>query len=161
MPVSWNWGSGAPGGTVAEKKTEGEIAIKSKRGNTIKKKAEPNNPAVHIERSGNDVVKKASELNIEKKGGGGSGGKKTKEGEKDDAGTVENKEGKEVRPGGKKAKTEDESKISKQDANGEKKEDNKAKAGRPKKGTAKEKTKKSSKPRSTEGIGSRTRSQGG
>lgn len=52
---------------LAEKKTEGEVAIKSKRGNTIKRKAEPDNPAVHVARSGNDVVKKQSELEVEEK----------------------------------------------------------------------------------------------
>ncbi|KAF1826805.1 uncharacterized protein K489DRAFT_290626, partial [Dissoconium aciculare CBS 342.82] len=61
--VSWNWGSGKPGGTVAEVKEHGEIAIQSNKGNTIKKNADPENPAVHVERSGNDVVKRASELN--------------------------------------------------------------------------------------------------
>ena len=50
--------------------TEGEIAIKTKRGNTVKKNAEPDNPAVHIERSGNDVVKRASELTVEQKASG-------------------------------------------------------------------------------------------
>ena len=65
--MAWNWGGGAPGGKVAEVKHEGQVAITSKRGNTIKKNAEPDNPAVHISRSGNDVVKKASELNIEEK----------------------------------------------------------------------------------------------
>ena len=89
--MSWNWGSGAPGGTVAEKKTSGEVAIKSKRGNTIKKNAEPNNPAIHIERSGNDVVKKASELNVEKKGSGG-GGKKRKSGADDEGKEEEEKD---------------------------------------------------------------------
>ncbi|OTB00326.1 hypothetical protein M426DRAFT_324374 [Hypoxylon sp. CI-4A] len=66
--VSWNWGGGAPGGTVAETKDHGAIEIKSKRGNTIKKKADPSNPAAHIERSGNDVVKRSSELTVEEKG---------------------------------------------------------------------------------------------
>ncbi|RYP32602.1 hypothetical protein DL767_005107 [Monosporascus sp. MG133] len=60
--VSWKWGSGAPEGTVAERKDEGEITIKTQRGNTVKKNADPDNPAVRIERSGNDVVKRASEL---------------------------------------------------------------------------------------------------
>lgn len=55
---------------MAETKQEGEIAIETKRGNTVKKKAEPGNPAVHIERSGNDVVKRASELKVEQKGSG-------------------------------------------------------------------------------------------
>ncbi|KIW65377.1 hypothetical protein PV04_07642 [Phialophora macrospora] len=68
--VTWNWGSGQPGGTVAETKKEGELAITSKRGNKIKKNADPSNPAVHIERSGNDVVKRASELNIVEKANG-------------------------------------------------------------------------------------------
>ncbi|KAI0433202.1 hypothetical protein F5Y09DRAFT_338993 [Xylaria sp. FL1042] len=65
--VSWSWGGGASGGTVAETRDQGEIAIKSKRGNTVKKNASPDNPAVHVERSGNDVVKRASELTVEKK----------------------------------------------------------------------------------------------
>ena len=68
--MSWKWGSGSPEGTVAETKSEGEIAIKTKRGNTVKKNAEPDNPAVHIERSGNDVVKRASELTVEQKASG-------------------------------------------------------------------------------------------
>merc|ERR1711939_501804 len=37
--VSWNWGGGAPGGTVTEKKTEGEVSITSKKGNKVKKNA--------------------------------------------------------------------------------------------------------------------------
>lgn len=78
--VSWQWGSGAPSGTVAEVAKEGEVAIESHRGNTIKKNAEPDNPAVHVERSGNDVVKKASELEVEEKADGNTGGDK-----KDDA----------------------------------------------------------------------------
>ncbi|KAI0468230.1 hypothetical protein F4859DRAFT_517418 [Xylaria cf. heliscus] len=65
--VSWNWGGGAPGGTVTETKDKGEITIKSKLGNTIKKNASSNNPAVHVERSGNDVVKRASELTVDEK----------------------------------------------------------------------------------------------
>ncbi|KAI1148478.1 hypothetical protein F4825DRAFT_454418 [Nemania diffusa] len=119
--VSWSWGGGAPGGTVAETKDEGEIAIKSKRGNTIKKNASPDNPAVHIERSGNDVVKRASELTVEKKGsknknkgGNGSSSSKRKAGsqehenERDEASDSEdphttNKQGKEVKKGGKDA----------------------------------------------------------
>ncbi|MCJ1371460.1 hypothetical protein MMC20_002677 [Loxospora ochrophaea] len=68
--VSWSWGGGQPSGEVAEKKTEGEVAIKSKRGNTIKKNADPENPAVHVTRSGQDVVKKSSELEVEEKADG-------------------------------------------------------------------------------------------
>lgn len=119
--VSWPWGGGAPGGEVAEKKKEGEIAITSKRGNKIKKNAEPSNPAVHVKRSGNDVVKKASELNVEEKasGSGGSDNKKEDDSKKRKAdeeadgkadggddkaegGLEKNEEGKDVRKGGKK-----------------------------------------------------------
>jgi hypothetical protein len=44
---------------------EGEAAIESKKGNTITKSAMPNDPAVHVTRPGNDVVKNASELEVE------------------------------------------------------------------------------------------------
>ncbi|TGJ81354.1 hypothetical protein E0Z10_g7426 [Xylaria hypoxylon] len=128
--VSWSWGGGAPSGMVAETKDQGEISIKSKRGNTIKKNASPDNPAVHVERSGNDVVKRASELTVEIKAAknknedddGGKGGSKRKaksqEGLKPDANEDENEaeeasdtedehtinnQGKEVKRGGKDA----------------------------------------------------------
>ncbi|KAI9876587.1 MAG: hypothetical protein M1830_006165 [Pleopsidium flavum] len=65
--VSWQWSGGRPSGTVAEVKKHGDVTIQSKRGNTIKKHAEPGDPAVHISRPGNDVVKKASELEVEEK----------------------------------------------------------------------------------------------
>ncbi|KAI1642392.1 uncharacterized protein F4817DRAFT_353089 [Daldinia loculata] len=76
--VSWNWGGGAPGGTVAETKEQGAIEIKTQRGNTVKRKADASNPAVRIERSGNDVVKRASELTIDEKKKGGRGSTKRK-----------------------------------------------------------------------------------
>ncbi|KAI2635625.1 hypothetical protein GGS26DRAFT_506360 [Hypomontagnella submonticulosa] len=115
--VSWNWGGGAPAGTVAETKDQGAIEIKSKRGNTIKKKADPDNPAVRIERSGNDVVKRSSELTVEeKKNKGNKVDKKRKakdqdtsedEEVEDDEGKEEphtkNQQGREVKKGGKKA----------------------------------------------------------
>ncbi|KAG6828685.1 hypothetical protein H0H87_001264 [Tephrocybe sp. NHM501043] len=59
--VSWKWGGGNPSGTVAEVKTDGQLEIESK-GKLVHKNADPSNPAVHVERSGNDVVKRASEL---------------------------------------------------------------------------------------------------
>ncbi|KAK3112997.1 hypothetical protein LTR53_010144 [Teratosphaeriaceae sp. CCFEE 6253] len=68
--VSWPWGGGAPGGTVGEVKEHGELTVKSKKGNEIKKKADPEDPAVKIVRSGNDVVKRAHELDVEEKGDG-------------------------------------------------------------------------------------------
>ena len=51
-----------------EKKDSGELSIQSKRGNTIKKAAKPDDPAVHLARPGNDVVKNQSELQVEEKG---------------------------------------------------------------------------------------------
>ena len=159
--MSWNWGSGAPGGKVAEKKTEGEIAIKSKRGNTIKKNASKDDPAIHIERSGNDVVKRASELNVEKKAHGGGDKKRKSEagagksGEGDDDLKV-NEEGKEVKSSGKKQKTSEKKEPEKKEAvNGEKKG-----KGRPKgSSSGPKKEKKAATPRSSEGVGSRTRSR--
>ncbi|KAF3067261.1 hypothetical protein GL218_08596 [Daldinia childiae] len=76
--VSWNWGNGTPGGTVAETKDQGAIEIKTQHGNTVKRKADASNPAVRIERSGNDVVKRASELTTEEKKKGGRGSTKRK-----------------------------------------------------------------------------------
>jgi len=202
--VSWNWGNGAPGGTVAEKKTEGEVAIKTKRGNTVKKNAEPDNPAVRIERSGNDVVKKASELNIEEKASGSNDKKREHEDDEAEAPLVENEQGKEVKPGGKEAnkkqktapkkknegkkvekktmeeaekkeekkeEKEEEKKEEKEEEEKEEKTDDKKetngettgprKKGRPKKGTTESGApkKKEPKPRSADGIGSRTRSR--
>lgn len=69
--VSWNWNGNQPSGTVGEVKA-GEVSVTSHRGNEIKKTGDESNPAVHIERSGNDVVKRASELNIEEKASGDS-----------------------------------------------------------------------------------------
>ena len=169
--VSWNWGGGAPGGKVVDKKEEGEIAIKSKRGNTIKKNASPDNPAVHVGRSGNDVVKRASELTVEEKASGGAEksekGDKKREAEDDgeEAAKEEGKETKKARGAPKKAAKKDDKKGGKKDekkddkkeeANGEKK-----KPGRPKKGDGETaaKKKKDPTPRSADGIGSRTRSR--
>jgi len=162
--VSWNWGGGAPGGTVAEKKTEGEIAIQSKKGNTIKKNASKDNPAVHISRSGNDVVKRVSELNVDKKGSGGSKRKHEDQEEKEDKNEDEiekNDQGKDVRAGGKKQKKGTNQKEKETDDT--KPKANEKKAGRPKGSdgakSAAKKEKKPSKPRNTEGISGRTRSQ--
>ena len=45
-----------------------EVSMTTKRGAEVKKQGEEDNPAVKIERSGHDVVKKASELEVEAKG---------------------------------------------------------------------------------------------
>ncbi|KAF2007032.1 hypothetical protein P154DRAFT_181588 [Amniculicola lignicola CBS 123094] len=71
--VSWPWSGSHPSGEVAEVKKDGELAIESNKGNTIKKNADPENPAVHISRPGNDVVKRAHELDIEEKANGTNG----------------------------------------------------------------------------------------
>lgn len=88
--VSWSWGGGQPGGEAVEVAEKGEIAIESKKGNTIKKNADPENPAVHVSREGNDVVKRASELEVEEEGDkhkeGGDDKKEDGEGEEKDEG---------------------------------------------------------------------------
>ncbi|THY35413.1 hypothetical protein D6D01_01360 [Aureobasidium pullulans] len=66
--VSWQWSGSRPGGTVSEIAKEGELSIETKRGNEVKKNADPEDPAVKISRSGNDVVKRAHELDVEKEG---------------------------------------------------------------------------------------------
>ncbi|KAF2672716.1 hypothetical protein BT63DRAFT_475327 [Microthyrium microscopicum] len=65
--VSWKWSGARPSGEVVEVATEGEISIQSNKGNTIKRKADPEDPAVHVGRKGNDVVKRAHELDVEEK----------------------------------------------------------------------------------------------
>jgi hypothetical protein len=166
---------------VAETKEHGEITIQSKRGNTIKKNAEPGNPAVHVERSGNDVVKKASELNVEEKASGSTKKrehKDDKEGEGDGP-ITENAQGKDVKKqktdkkstktdkknteaAEEKEKKREETKQEEATRNGTNGEaaPKKKTPGRPKgRGAEGAKAKKDAKPRSTEGIGSRTRSR--
>jgi hypothetical protein len=64
--VSWNWNGSHPSGTASEV-NPGEVTVVSHRGNEISKTGDESNPAVHIERSGNDVVKLANELHVDKK----------------------------------------------------------------------------------------------
>merc|ERR1712000_242073 len=111
-----------------------------KKGNKVKKNAEPDNPAVRIERSGNDVVKKASELNVEEKANGSgdkrkrdeaeeNGDKNDDESEKKNDGLKENAEGKTVRSAGKTDKAKPAAKKQKKD---EPAVTEKKKPGRPK-----------------------------
>lgn len=67
--VSWDWNGSKAEGQASEVK-EGEVTVTSKRSNDISKTGSASDPAVHIERSGNDVVKLASELDVEKKANG-------------------------------------------------------------------------------------------
>ncbi|KAI9759804.1 MAG: hypothetical protein M4579_002103 [Chaenotheca gracillima] len=168
--VSWQWSGGRPGGKAAKVKGEGEIAIKSKRGNTIKKNASPDNPAVHISRPGNDVVKRATELDKDADGGEGEGdeageeksngvksaspAEEKKAGEKRGQSAVDGEGEGEKKDAGKSRKTD-----KKETANGG--AEKKTTAGRPKKGDAAPKKKASSRQAaSSDGPGSRTRSKG-
>ncbi|PWN28561.1 hypothetical protein BDZ90DRAFT_259597 [Jaminaea rosea] len=60
--VQWNWGGGAPSGTVKEVVTEGEAKVTTKRGNEVKKDASEENPAIKIDAGSSDAVKRANEL---------------------------------------------------------------------------------------------------
>lgn len=101
LTASWNWNGSTPSGEVAEKKTEGEVSIQSKRGNTIKKAAQPNDPAIHLARPGNDVVKNQSELHVdERKSGDGEEAEKKEE--------ITNKEAPKSDKKGEKRKVDDE-----------------------------------------------------
>ncbi|KAI9661123.1 MAG: hypothetical protein M1821_009450 [Bathelium mastoideum] len=141
--VSWQWSGGRPGGTAAEVAKEGQVAIESHRGNTIAKNAEPDNPAVHVERPGNDVVKKASELDVEEEGPKHNGGEEKNEEEGDEE--KEEKKDNGAKPGKKRAAKgkpegeENAKKQKKEDVNGEgdskEKKGKGAGRGRPKKGS--------------------------
>ena len=140
LPASWNWNGSAPSGEVAEKKTEGEVAVQSKRGNTIKKDAKPNDPAIHLARSGNDVVKNQSELQVEEKKSAGDeeGGEKE---DKDEEGA--NGEPQSIKKG-EKRKAEDEAEG---DGEGAKKARGRPKGAAPKKAEPKAKKEKAAKPK--------------
>ncbi|KZO95121.1 hypothetical protein CALVIDRAFT_538272 [Calocera viscosa TUFC12733] len=61
--VHWKWGSGTASGTVAEIVSDGKVEVTSDKGNTISRNGRgKEDPAVRIEREGNDVVKLAHEL---------------------------------------------------------------------------------------------------
>lgn len=92
--VSWNWGGSKPAGTATEVKA-GEVSVTSHRGNEISKTGDESNPAVHISRSGNDVVKKASELTVDKPAGGSTEKSKSPASPKKDEEKVAEKEKKE------------------------------------------------------------------
>jgi len=130
-PVEWKWGGGKPSGVVEEIKTDGQLEIKSK-GKMVHKNASPENPAVHVGREGNDVVKRMSELETIGDGGGESQGKEgsgeeTKvadDGSKDETAeqqqekgdkTEKTKEGKGAEVGDKRERSADREKVSTQD----------------------------------------------
>jgi hypothetical protein len=120
VKASWQWGSSRPSGEVAEVVAEGEATIESLKGNTISKTAKPDDPAVHLSRPGNDVVKNASELDIEPKASGGAdGGKAAKEAEN---GKKEEEKAEEVKEQGKKPEENGHAQI------GEKRDHDKAEA---------------------------------
>ncbi|EPQ29473.1 uncharacterized protein PFL1_03228 [Pseudozyma flocculosa PF-1] len=60
--VSWKWGQGHPKGEVKDV-VDGKAEVKTKRGNTVTKNGDDEDPAVVIHtESGSDAIKKASEL---------------------------------------------------------------------------------------------------
>ena len=89
--VEWKYGGGHPQGTAAEIKYHpGEkVQVESRKGNTITRNADEDNPAVRVERQGDgnnqDVVKRMTELT--KVGEG-----KEKEGEENGTGAGEKRE---------------------------------------------------------------------
>ena len=66
--VSWQWAGGRPTGEVVDVK-EGETQIKSKNGNTIARHGSEADPVVKIvsDSTGNMVLKKAKEVDVEAK----------------------------------------------------------------------------------------------
>lgn len=100
--VSWKWGSGNPSGTVAEIKTSGKLEIET-AGKKVHKNSDAENPAVHVAREGNDVVKRASELT--KENGAASTEEPKTEGQ--ETKKVEEKEKGEEKPGEKEGEKED------------------------------------------------------
>lgn len=59
--MPWKYGGGNPEGTVAEVKASDELAIETK-GRQVKVNTSEANPAIHVARDGNDVVKRESIL---------------------------------------------------------------------------------------------------
>ncbi|CAG8977745.1 hypothetical protein HYALB_00012180 [Hymenoscyphus albidus] len=121
--VSWKWGGGNPSGTAAEVKPD-KVSITTKRGNEVTRNGEEGNPAVHIERSGNDVVKKASELTVERKGSGSGSNKQNgtskekKEEKADEKAEKKKEEEKEKAAEAKEDKSEEKKDEAKADTNG-------------------------------------------
>jgi hypothetical protein len=64
ISVSWKYGRETALGEVDEIKTSGNLEITSKDAR-VHRNADPSNPAVHVAREGNDVVKRASEFTKE------------------------------------------------------------------------------------------------
>ncbi|KAK0823456.1 hypothetical protein LTR03_017943 [Friedmanniomyces endolithicus] len=123
--VSWQWSGGRPGGTVDEVKDHGELSVTSKKGNEIKKKADPEDPAVKISRPGNDVVKRAHELEIDEKGPGNeAGASEEKKDEPKDAETA-NGDASSTKTGEKRKAADDDDAEADADAEAEEKEDDK------------------------------------
>jgi hypothetical protein len=117
--VSYQWGGGRPGGTVTEKATEGSVTMETKKGNEVHKKGDPENPALYISRDeGHDVVKKASEVDVEQKGSGSKGGDDKKEDADDEEKKEENGDAKT----GEKRSAEEPAEDEKKEAGGSKKQ---------------------------------------
>lgn len=59
--VAWKWGGGMADGVVAEV-SDSKMVHETKPGVNVTRNGEPDNPALYIERDGNNVVKKQSEV---------------------------------------------------------------------------------------------------
>ncbi|KAM5345864.1 hypothetical protein ACJ41O_011725 [Fusarium nematophilum] len=60
--VSWNWGQGQPEGKVLDVKAE-ETSITTKKGNTVSRKGDAEDPAVVLDTGKSKAIKKNHELN--------------------------------------------------------------------------------------------------
>lgn len=58
--VSWKWGQGHPTGEVKDV-VDGTAEVKTKRGNTVKKDGDEENPAVVLNTGQSDAIKKVSQ----------------------------------------------------------------------------------------------------
>jgi len=132
--VSWKWGAASPSGTVSEVKP-GEVTVTSHKGNDISKTGDESDPAVHIERSGNDVVKKASELTVNEPAEGAKDDEKAGEEEEKPAENGAEKEDEEEAQTGDKRKADE-----KADASKDKEEDEEDEAEEEEKEPKKQKT---------------------
>ncbi|KAK5169393.1 uncharacterized protein LTR77_005368 [Saxophila tyrrhenica] len=140
--VSYQWSGGRPGGTVTDKATEGAVTMETKRGNEVKKGGDEENPALYISRDeGHDVVKKASEVDIEEKGDGDKGGDEKEEGAEEE----EKEENGDAKTGEKRS-AEETSEEKKDEEEGESKANKKQKTSAEPKANGEQQPKKKGRP---------------
>merc|ERR1711939_1223008 len=150
--VSWQWSGGRPGGVASEVKEQGEITMETKRGNEVKKNAEPDNPAVKVDREGHDVVKKASELEVEEEGPNHKEDGDKQDDKKDEEKKEEEKKDSEEPQAGEKRKADDEEKEDESESKKAKKDE-----GEPKENGEKPAPKKKGRPAKNGGAAKETK----